>query len=191
MQLTKQQKIGLSVLGAILLFVFMFRKKIVSAWNSLTPYLYDKLKFFEGIIKDNTGKYAVAYKDATGTYTIGYGNTFYSNGAPVRAGDKITLAEADKLFKETVQIFAQQIETVIKKPINNNQFTALILFAYNVGIQNFKDSTLLKKLNANPQDASIYDEFLRWNKSKGVILPGLVKRRKEEAELYFTPITTS
>lgn len=188
MKLSKNQKIGLSVLGGLLLLSFMFRKKIVTAWNSLTPYLYDRLKFFEGIIKDKTGNFAVAYKDATGTWTIGYGNTFYTDGTPVKNGDKITLAEAETLFKSTVATFAKQIEPLIIKPINNNQFTALILFAYNVGLSNFTDSTLLKKINNDPLDASIYDEFLRWNKSKGVVLAGLTKRRKEEADLYFKPI---
>ena len=66
------------------------------------------------------------------------------------------------------------------------QFDALVSFAYNVGTANFAKSTLLKKVNANPNDASIRAEFGKWNKSNGRVLKGLVTRRKEEADLYFT-----
>ena len=66
------------------------------------------------------------------------------------------------------------------------QFDALVSFAYNVGVGNFAKSTLLKKVNANPNDPTIRSEFEKWNKANGRVLKGLVTRRKEEADLYFT-----
>ena len=70
--------------------------------------------------------------------------------------------------------------------LNQNQFNALVSFAYNVGTGNFSSSTLLKKVNRNPDDLTIKDEFLRWNKAGGKVLNGLTNRRNEEADLYFS-----
>ena len=64
-------------------------------------------------------------------------------------------------------------------------FSAIVSFTYNVGIGNLKSSTLLKKVNANPNDQSISLEFKKWVKSAGKVLPGLVRRRESESDLYF------
>jgi lysozyme len=69
--------------------------------------------------------------------------------------------------------------------ITQNQFDALVSFAYNVGLEAFRKSTLLKKVNANPNDKLISNQFLRWNKSRGRVLQGLTNRRIEEARIYF------
>ena len=66
------------------------------------------------------------------------------------------------------------------------QFDAIVSFVFNVGGGNFRKSTLLKKIKANPDDNSIMDEFLRWVYAKGVVLPGLQKRRLAEIRLYFS-----
>ena len=66
------------------------------------------------------------------------------------------------------------------------QFDALVSFVFNVGVGNFRKSTLLKKIKANPDDNSIMDEFLRWVYANGVVLPGLQKRRLAEMRLYFS-----
>ena len=68
--------------------------------------------------------------------------------------------------------------------INQNKFDALCCFAYNVGVNALKSSTLLKKVNINPNDPTIKNEFLKWNKANGRALTGLTKRRQEEADLY-------
>jgi lysozyme len=70
--------------------------------------------------------------------------------------------------------------------LNSNQFSALVCFCYNVGVGNFKKSTLLAKVNQNPSDPTIRDEFMRWNKGGGQVLNGLTRRRKAEADLYYT-----
>jgi lysozyme len=78
-------------------------------------------------------------------------------------------------------------ELAERDDVGQNQFDALVCFSYNVGLGALKGSTLLKKLNANPKDPTIRDEFLRWNKAAGRVMRGLTKRRAEEADLYFKP----
>jgi len=137
-----------------------------------------KIKKFEGYMSK-------AYPDAKGVWTIGYGNTFYTDGTPVKEGDTITKVEAEKLFSEVLDQFAGDVADAVRVELNKCQFDALVSFTYNVGIGNLKRSTLLKKVNADPKDESIRTEFNKWNKSGGKTLPGLIKRRKDEADYYF------
>ena len=90
------------------------------------------------------------------------------------------------MFKEVANRFAKRVNTLVTSNLNQNQFNALVSFAYNVGTGNFSSSTLLKKVNRNPDDLTIKDEFLRWNKAGGKVLNGLTNRRNEEAILYFS-----
>ena len=118
--------------------------------------------------------------------TIGYGNTYYTDGKRVTLLDKeITKQQAFDMFKEVANRFAKRVDELVTSNINQNQFNALVSFAYNVGTGNFASSTLLKKVNRNPDDLSIKDEFLRWNKAGGKVINGLTNRRNEEADLYF------
>lgn len=119
--------------------------------------------------------------------TIGYGNTYYSDGKRVTLLDKdITKQQAFDMFKEVANRFAKRVDALVTSNINQNQFNALVSFAYNVGTGNFSSSTLLKKVNRNPDDLTIKDEFLRWNKAGGKVINGLTNRRNEEAILYFS-----
>jgi len=81
--------------------------------------------------------------------------------------------------------FAIVVRGALTKEINENQFSALVCFAYNVGVGAFKKSTLLRKININPNDETIAVEFAKWTKAGGKVLLGLVRRRKAEADLYF------
>ncbi len=120
--------------------------------------------------------------------TIGYGNTYYPDGKRVTLLDKdITKQEAFEMFKEIANRFAKRVDTLVISNINQNQFNALVSFAYNVGTGNFAISTLLKKVNKNPNDLTIKAEFLKWNKANGKVINGLTNRRIEEADLYFLP----
>lgn len=148
---------------------------------------YDLIKSFEGLR-------LLPYKCSAGVPTIGYGNTVYPNGVKVTMKDKaITEAYAKEMFQTTANLFARDVTGLIKSKVNQNQFNALVSFAYNVGTdidvddipEGLGDSTLLKKVNANPNDPLIAKEFLKWNKANGKVLSGLVKRRKKESELYF------
>ena len=119
--------------------------------------------------------------------TIGYGNTYYTDGKRVTLLDKdITKQQAFDMFKEIANRFAKRVDALVTSNINQNQFNALVSFAYNVGTGNFSSSTLLKKVNRNPDDLTIKDEFLKWNKAGGKVLNGLTNRRNEEADLYFS-----
>ena len=119
--------------------------------------------------------------------TIGYGNTFYRDGRKVTMVDKpITKAEAFDMFKDIADKFAKRVSTLVTQPLTKNQFNSLVSFAYNVGIANFMNSTLLKKVNNNRLDHTIRDEFLKWDKVGTKKLAGLTKRRIYEADTYFT-----
>ena len=133
-----------------------------------------------GLIKRFEGLRLKAYLCPAGKPTIGYGHT-----KDVKLGDVITEEEAEQLLREDLIVVENEINRH-NLNLNQNQFDALVSFVYNVGIGNFRTSTLLKKIKANPNDKTIANEFKRWVYSNGKRLPGLVKRREEEAELYFT-----
>jgi lysozyme len=117
--------------------------------------------------------------------TIGIGTTKI-NGKPVPIGLKITVEQANEYLKNDLVYFENQVNSLVKSKINQNMFDALICFSYNLGIGNLKASDLLEKVNLNPNDKTIKDEFLRWKKAGGVVLKGLVLRRTDEASLYFS-----
>lgn len=119
--------------------------------------------------------------------TIGFGNTYYEDGTKVTFLDKpITKERAFEMFKEIADRFAKAVSQSITSNVNQNQFNALVSFAYNVGVANFKKSTLLKLVNANPNNPQIKNEFMKWTKANGVVLGGLVKRRTDESNIYFS-----
>jgi lysozyme len=121
--------------------------------------------------------------------TIGWGNTYYESGRKVQMGDVITRDRADKLFQWVADSFAIRVRSLVKVELNKNQFSALVSFAYNLGVSSLSNSTLLKKVNINPNDPTIFNEFLRWNKAGGQVLAGLTRRRQAEVNLYFKPIS--
>jgi lysozyme len=128
-----------------------------------------------------------AYLCSAGVSTIGYGTTVYDNGQKVKLGDQITLQRAKELLAHEVAMKAIGVKNLLGDTIvTQNQFDALVSFAYNCGTGALKTSTLLKKVKANPQDPAIRDEFRKWVKAAGKVLPGLVARRNREADLYFT-----
>lgn len=137
------------------------------------------------LIKQFEGCKLVAYKCSAGHWTIGYGNTFFEDGTPVKPGDRITQERAEKLLDIIVKDFSDKIEKTIKTILTENQKSALLSFTYNVGIANLQKSTLLKKVNFNPNDPTIRLEFMKWNKAGGKVLNGLTRRREAEANLYF------
>jgi lysozyme len=134
-----------------------------------------------------------AYQCSAGKWTIGYGNTFYEDGKPVKKGDKITKERAETLFSLILAKFEREVHSLLKIAINENQFAALVSFAYNVGTdidqdtiaEGLGDSTLLRMVNREPNNPKIADEFLKWNKAGGKVWAGLTRRRKSEAHLYF------
>lgn len=126
-------------------------------------------------VKGFEGLRLTAYRDSGGVWTIGYGHT-----RGVRAGMTCTTAEADKWLREDLARAGEQVDALgVCK--TQNEYAALTDFCYNLGIGNLRRSTLLRKIRAGAPIAEIKKEFLRWNKSGGVALKGLTKRRAWEA----------
>lgn len=124
-----------------------------------------------------------AYDDGVGVWSIGFGTTVYPTGVRVKQGDRCTLEQVHSFFQYDLKRFEKAINEAVKVPISQNQFDALVSLAYNIGSNAFKDSTLLKYLNALAyQDAA--DQFLVWNKVGGKVLKGLVRRREAERSLF-------
>lgn len=97
----------------------------------------------------------------------------------------ITKEQAEEFLRQDIAM-AENIVGVECPNLRQCQFDALVSFVFNVGGDNFRKSTLLKKIKANPDDNSIMDEFLRWVYANGVVLTGLQKRRLAEMRLYFS-----
>ncbi len=131
------------------------------------------------LIKKYEGFRAKAYKCPADVWTIGYGHTLN-----VKSTDVIDKAQAEAFLRQDVE-FAEKEVNKHNLNINQNQFDALVSFVFNLGIGNFARSTLLRKIKSNPNDPNIRKEFERWIYAGGKVLNGLVRRRKEEAELYF------
>jgi len=144
------------------------------------------IKHFESCLKPlGNGKFA-AYPDPAHGWrvpTIGWGAILYPDGQPVKRGDVITQERADALLAWEVAEKAEAVRRLVRVPVNADQFAALVSFAYNVGVGNLEVSTLLKKLNAGDFDRAA-NEFLRWASAAGKPLPGLVRRRKSERNLF-------
>ena len=139
------------------------------------------------IIKKYEGFSGKPYLCPAGIPTIGYGSTYYPDGHNVKLTDaNITEAKATEIVMGILNKYEVAVNRYAQKPINQNQFDALVSFTYNLGMENLRTSTLMKKLNINPNDPTIKDEFLKWTRSNGVVLAGLKKRRAEEAQLYFS-----
>tara|TARA_R110000822_G_scaffold57267_3_gene144162 strand:- start:1316 stop:1786 length:471 start_codon:yes stop_codon:yes gene_type:complete len=134
-----------------------------------------------------------AYLCPASVWTIGWGNTYYADGSKVKQGDKITQQMADRLFDVILKRFELDVISLLKVKVNENQFSALVCFAYNVGsdidadtiAEGLGDSTLLKKVNKNPNDPTIAAEFAKWKNAGGKPSNGLIRRRKAESDLYF------
>ena len=152
----------------------------------------DLIKGFEGLADTKTAPkgYVRAYKCPAGVWTIGYGLTSIYQRA-VRPTDVITVAEAERLLVPVVQYFQAQVLGLVKVPVTDNQLSALVSFAFNVGLdidadtipEGLGDSTLLKKLNAKNY-AGAAAEFPNWVWARGKKLNGLKKRRALEKALF-------
>ncbi|GGA41601.1 glycoside hydrolase family protein [Okeania sp. KiyG1] len=142
------------------------------------------------LIKKWEGLYLDAYLDPVGIPTIGYGTIRYPNGKKVQLGERITERNAEFYLKYQCDKVAEIVSRLVKVPLNQNQFDALVSFCYNVGTGAFERSTMLRKLNQGDYQGAA-NEFPRW--VNGVVngvkqpLPGLVSRRADEQKLFNTP----
>ena len=117
------------------------------------------------LIKEFEGFSSVAYLCSAKKATIGYGNTFWEDGTPVKIGDQISKERAETLLKHVVDNFSVAVKVDIKIEVTQNQFDAMVSLAYNIGTGSFLKSTLLKKVNAG-DFAGAGEEFLRVSLAK-------------------------
>ena len=131
------------------------------------------------LIRRYEGLRLEAYMCPAGVWTIGYGHT-----KGVYKGMRISKEEAEMFLRQDVELIELQVVNTVGK-LSDCKIAALVSFAYNVGVAAFRRSTLCRKVKANSDDASIRAEFGKWVYAGSKKLPGLVKRRAEEAEMYF------
>lgn len=138
------------------------------------------------LIKNFEGCSLIAYQCPAGEFTIGYGSTYYLDNSKVQEGDKIDMALANQLLKHTVEDFEKSIHYILDGLYLPEQcISALVCFAYNVGITAFAKSSLFKRIKEDKNNLTVIEkEFKRWVFCKGVKLKGLEKRRQAEYELY-------
>lgn len=139
------------------------------------------------LIKQFEGCRLTAYKAVSTEkyYTIGYGHY----GSDVTKSMTITQAQAEALLKEDLKIYEKAVNDLVKVDITQNMFDALVSFTYNCGSGALKTSTLLKKLNSKDYLGAA-EEFLKWNKSGGTVLSGLINRREKEKALFLKDYCT-
>jgi len=141
---------------------------------------YEFIKEFEGLRLNS-------YKDVVGIWTIGYGSIMYPDGSKVKSGETITKERADEMLEWEINIKAKSVDVFLSKcVISQNNFDALVSFAFNLGMGALQKSTLLKKVIKNPKDETIRSEFMKWNNAGGKPVAGLTRRRKSEADFYFS-----
>lgn len=126
------------------------------------------------------------YLCSAGVATIGYGSTRYENGKGVKLTDPpITKERANELFELTIDKYEKAVFTLGPDELTQNQFNALVSFAYNLGVTALANSTLMRKVNANLNDPTIAAEFRKWVNCNGKPLQGLINRREDEIKMYF------
>lgn len=149
--------------------------------NTVNKLTFDHIKKSEGLRLE-------AYKDPGSVnglpITIGYGTTKI-DGKPIKLGTKITEKLAENYLYADIQLFAKKVAALVKVKLNDNQFGALVSFAYNIGLDAFEKSTLLRLLNGG-DFKSVPAQMRRWNKNDGKVMQGLINRREAEIALWFT-----
>lgn len=134
------------------------------------------------LIKKHEGVRTSAYLCPAGVWTIGYGHT----GKEVRAGCTVTLEQAEEQLRADLSLFEDVVSKYVESTLTQNQFDALVSLVYNIGAGAFIGSTLFRLVNSSPNHPEIEIEFSKWVNARGRRLSGLVKRRAEEAKLYFS-----
>jgi len=134
-----------------------------------------------------------AYIDPVGILTIGYGHVIRSFEQDLRT-KTLTEQEATQLLMDDLTSRENTVKTLVKVPINQNKFDALVSLVFNIGSGAFKNSTVLRLINQNATKESISNAWKLWNKGTvggvKITLPGLVTRRKDEVDMYFGEYTS-
>ena len=156
----------------------------------ISKYSFDMISEHEGcptrII--NGMVMAVPYRDPIGIPTIGRG-FIRLHGRPVSMSTRpLTMREVDLEFRRQLQTYINGVVNATEISLTPNQLGALTSFAYNLGVGAYRSSTLRRRINSGDFEDVPY-QFSRWNKAGGRVLSGLVRRRKEEAELFMKDLS--
>ena len=146
------------------------------------------------LIKEFEGLYLRAYKCPANVWTVGWGTTIYPNGRAVRSGDTCTREQAEQYLKhdiETKYSLHVRQANIFPKLRNDNEFSALVSFVYNVGRGGVHAPNSINRRIANGEDyrTVVETELPRWNKGNGRVLAGLVRRRQAEIALFQTAVS--
>jgi len=145
------------------------------------------------LIKKFEGLRTKAYRDAVGVWTIGYGHTSMAGAPKVTPGLVITESEAESILRRDLVQYEKAVEAALVRSPTQNQFDAMASFCFNVGPANFRKSSILRHFNQGDSRKAA-DAFSLWTKAGGKVLPGLVRRRAEERQLFLTaskPVTNA
>lgn len=159
----------------------------------------DLIKAFEGLLDgDPSTTNLDPYVDPIGILTIGWGHAIVfgkkmlkNNSLDLTMAKRIypngiTMQQAENLLRQDIENHVNGIRNMIKVPLNDNQFSAVASLAFNIGVNNFRKSSVL--LNINKRDfQKAADAFRSWNKAGKKVLKGLVRRREEERRLFLKP----
>ena len=140
------------------------------------------------ITEPSEGKRLNAYRDCVGVWTIGYGHTSRAGAPQVGPGLKISDAEADEILSRDLAVFERGVATALAKAkgeVAQREFDALVDLAFNIGLDAFRSSSLLRAYLADDK-AKTAEKFLDWTKAGGRVVPGLVARRKRERAWFLT-----
>ena len=157
-----------------------FTLMTIGAWWVFKPKTLDQNGI--DLIKQFEGLSLTVYDDVAGYPTIGYGHLLLPNEHNVQS---ITLEQAEQFLRYDVRRFEVAVNEGVKVPISQNMFNSLVSFSYNVGVNAFKDSTLLRVLNGGDYIEAV-NQLTRWNKAGGAFVQGLANRREHEQELFFS-----
>jgi lysozyme len=163
--------------------------------REINPAGLELIKSFEGIADGDPTTVSIdPYLDPVGIWTIGWGHAISVDGRFLRGKENrktarklypggITLQQAEQLLRADLLDTCRDVAALVKAPLTDNQFGALVSFCFNLGRGNLAKSTLLKKVNEK-DFAGAAAEFARWNKAGGKVLAGLTRRREAEAQLF-------
>ena len=156
----------------------------------ISPKAIELIKHFESCLEPAGNGMLRAYADPAHGWkvpTIGWGTIKYPDGGKVERGDLITQKRADELLAWEIAEKSKGIGDLVTVKLTDNEYGALVSFAYNCGLGNLAKSTLLRKLNQGDKPGASR-EFSRWNKAGGRVLAGLTRRRRAEAKLFSSDI---
>lgn len=139
------------------------------------------------LIRRFEGFRARAYRCPAGVWTIGFGHTAQAGPPAVTPGMVLGEAEAERILRDDVQRFADEVAPLLAREVSAAQFSALVSFAYNVGVAGFRSSSVLKAVNAGRLD-EVPARLRLWVKGGGRVLPGLERRRAAEAEIFMSDV---